>query len=81
MADTSRGDLSRVVSVNDQPVDMVRFGGQDYMRQPKNVEKGVLWASDAGAVTGLSNAARAAAQLPTLAGRLYIFHTKWWREY
>jgi hypothetical protein len=64
MADTSRGDLSRVVSVNDQPVDMVRFGGQDYMRQPKNVEKGVLWASDAGAVTGLSNAARAAAQLP-----------------
>ena len=64
MADTSRGDLSRVVSVNDQPIDMVRFGGQDYMRQPQNVEKGVLWASDAGAVTGLSNAARAAAQLP-----------------
>lgn len=64
MADTSRGDLSRVVSVNDQPVDMVRFGGQDYMRQPQNVERGVLWASDAGAVTGLSNAARAAAQLP-----------------
>ena len=64
MADTSRGDLSRVVSVNDQPVDMVRFGGQDYMRQPQNVEKGVLWASDAGAVTGLSNAARAASQLP-----------------
>lgn len=64
MADTSRGDLSRVVSVNDQPVNMVRFGGQDYMRQPQNVEKGVLWASDAGAVTGLSNAARAAAQLP-----------------
>jgi len=73
MADTSRGDLSRVVAVNDQPVDMVRFGGQDYMRQPQNVEKGVLWASDAGAVTGLSNAAKAASQLPGVSrSPLYI---------
>ena len=64
MADTSRGDLSRVVSVNDQPVDMVRFGGQDYMRQPQNVDRGILWASDAGAVTGLTNAAKAARALP-----------------
>ena len=64
MADTSRGDLSRVVSVNDQPVDMVRFGGQDYMRQPQNVDQGILWASDAGAVTGLTNAAKAARALP-----------------
>ena len=73
MADTSRGDLSRVVSVNGQPVDMVRFGGQDYMRQPQNVESGVLWASDAGAVTGLSNAARAAARLPGVSrSPLYI---------
>ena len=64
MADTSKGDLSRVVSVNDQPVDMVRFGGQDYMRQPQNVEQGILWASDAGAVTGLTNAAKAARALP-----------------
>ncbi len=64
MADTSRGDLSRVVSVNDQPIDMVGCGGQESMRQRQNVEKGWLWASDAGAVTGLSNAARAAAQLP-----------------
>jgi|13_taG_2_1085334.scaffolds.fasta_scaffold16707_1 hypothetical protein len=73
MADTSRGDLSRVVSVNGQPVDMVRFGGQDYMRQPQNVESGVLWASDAGAVTGLSNAARAAERLPGVSrSPLYI---------
>jgi hypothetical protein len=73
MADTSRGDLSRVVAVNDQPVNMVRFGGQDYMRQPQNVEKGVLWASDAGAVTGLSNAAKAASQLPGVSrSPLYI---------
>lgn len=64
MADTSRGDLSRVVSVNDQPVNMVRFGGQDYMRQPQNVDRGILWASDAGAVTGLTNAAKAARALP-----------------
>jgi len=64
MADTSRGDLSRVVSVNDQPVDMVRFGGQDYMRQPQNIEQGILWASDAGAVTGLTNAAKKASELP-----------------
>jgi hypothetical protein len=56
MADTSRGDLSRVVSINDNPVNMVRFGGQDYMRQPSNADRGVLWASDAGAVTGLLNA-------------------------
>ena len=66
MADTSLGDLSRVLSVNDQPVDMVRFGGQDYMRQPQNIEQGILWASDAGAITGLTNAARAAAQLPNV---------------
>lgn len=73
MADTSRGDLSRVVSFNGQPVDMVRFGGQDYMRQPQNIESGVLWASDAGAVTGLSNAARAAARLPGVSrSPLYI---------
>ena len=64
MADTSRGDLSRVVSVNDQPVDMVRFCGQDYMRQPQNVDQGILWASDAGAVTGLTNSAKAARALP-----------------
>ena len=64
MADTSRGDLSRVVSINDNPVNMVRFGGQDYMRQPSNADQGVLWASDAGAVTGLLNAARAASDLP-----------------
>jgi len=73
MADTSRGDLSRVVSVNDQPVDMVRFGGQDYMRQPQNVDQGILWASDAGAVTGLTNAARAADALPGVSrSPLYI---------
>ena len=73
MADTSRGDLSRVVSVNDQPVDMVRFGGQDYMRQPQNVDQGILWASDAGAVTGLTNAARAANALPGVSrSPLYI---------
>ena len=73
MADTSRGDLSRVVAVNDQPIDMVRFGGQDYMRQPSNVEQGILWASDAGQVTGLTNAARAAAELPgATRGPLYI---------
>lgn len=64
MADTSRGDLSTVVAVNDQPVEMVRFGGQDYMRQPQNVDQGILWASDSGAVTGLLNAAKAAAGLP-----------------
>ena len=63
MADTSRGDLSRVVAVNDQPVDMVRFGGQDYMRQPYNAERGILWASDKGAVTGLTNAAKAALEI------------------
>lgn len=73
MADTSRGDLSRVVAINDQPIDMVRFGGQDYMRQPSNVEQGILWASDAGQVTGLTNAARAAAELPgATRGPLYI---------
>lgn len=63
MADTSRGDLSRVVAVNDQPVDMVRFGGQDYMRQPYNAERGILWASDEGAITGLTNAAKAASEI------------------
>ncbi len=73
MADTSSGDLSRVVSINDQPVDMVRVGGQDYMRQPQNVDQGILWASDAGAVTGLTNAARAADALPGVSrSPLYI---------
>jgi len=64
MADTSQGDLSRVVAINDQPVDVVRFGGQKYMRQPNNAEQGILWASDSGAVTGLLNAAKAASELP-----------------
>lgn len=73
MADTSQGDLSRVTAVNDQSVDMVRFGGQDYMRQPQNVDQGILWASDAGAVTGLANAAKAAANLPGVSrAPLYI---------
>jgi hypothetical protein len=73
MADTSQGDLSRVTAVNDQPVDIVRFGGQDYMRQPRNVDQGILWASDAGAVTGLTNAAKAAASLPGVSrAPLYI---------
>ena len=73
MADTSLGDLSRVTAVNDQSVDMVRFGGQDYMRQPQNVDQGILWASDAGAVTGLTNAAKAAANLPGVSrAPLYI---------
>ena len=73
MADTSRGDLSRVVAVNDQPVDMVRFGGQDYMRQPYNAERGILWASDEGAITGLTNAAKAASEISGgRRGPLYI---------
>ncbi len=63
MADTSRGDLSRIVEVNGQPVDVVRFGGQDYMRQPQNADQNILWASDAGAVTGLLNAAQQAFEL------------------
>ena len=73
MADTSRGDLSRVVAVNDQPIDMVRHGGVDYMRQPQNAEKGILWASDVGQVSGLTNAAKAAELLPgVLRSPLYL---------
>ena len=63
MADTSRGDLSRVVGVNGLPVDMTRYGGQDYMRQLQNLEQGILWASDQGQITGLLNAAKAASEL------------------
>lgn len=64
MADTSRGDLSKVVAVNDQPIDMVRLGGVDYMRQPQNADKGILWASDGRQISGLMNAAKVAEQLP-----------------
>ena len=64
MADTSRGDLSRIVMINGQPVDVVRFGGQDYMRQPYNAERGIIWASDKDVVSGLVNAGESTMDLP-----------------
>lgn len=73
MSDTSRGDLSRIVMVNDQPVDVVRFGGQDYMRQPYNAERGILWASDKDVVSGLVNAGESTMDLPGVSrSPLYI---------
>lgn len=73
MSDTSRGDLSRIVMVNGQPVDVVRFGGQDYMRQPYNAERGILWASDKDVVSGLVNAGKSTMDLPGVSrSPLYI---------
>jgi hypothetical protein len=64
MSDTSRGDLSRIVMINGQPVDVVRFGGQDYMRQPYNAERGILWASDKDVVSGLVSGGKSTMELP-----------------
>jgi len=64
MSDTSRGDLSRIVMINGQPIDVTRFGGQDYMRQPYNAERGILWASDKDVVSGLVNAGKSTMDLP-----------------
>ena len=73
MSDTSRGDLSRIVGVNGLPIDMTRYGGQDYMRQLQNLEQGILWASDQGQITGLLNAATEASRLPGVSrSPLYI---------
>ena len=73
MSDTSRGDLSRIVMVNGQPVDVVRFGGQDYMRQPYNAERGILWASDKDVVSGLVGAGKSTMDLPGVSrSPLYI---------
>lgn len=63
MSDTSRGDLSVIVGLNGQPIRAVRHGGQDYMRQPQNVERNRVWSSDSGAVTSLLNAGQQAYEL------------------
>lgn len=64
MADNSAGDRSVITEVNGTPVGVIREGGYDFTRQPKNVEDGRLWTSEKGAVTGIMNAAEEARKLP-----------------
>lgn len=47
MADTSRGNLERVTSINGTPMNSVQHGGNDFMLHPYNLESDILWASDA----------------------------------
>ena len=63
MADTSRGALETLESINGDEYKVLMEGGQDYMRQGRNVDRGVLWASDKGAITTMMNNAEGAMKL------------------
>lgn len=64
MADTSRGNMERIVDIDGTPMNSIMYGGQNYMLQPYDG----LWASERGAVGGMLNNARRAADLPGAQG-------------
>lgn len=68
MADTSRGGLETLSSINGEEYSAIMHGGQDYMRQPYNFNKGILWASDQKAIPSMFNAANAAGELKGASG-------------
>ena len=69
MADNSAGDRSVITQIEGVDIPgVIREGGFDYMRQPRNVEDGRLWTSEKGAVTGILNAAQEAEALPGAKG-------------
>jgi hypothetical protein len=69
MADNSAGDRSVITQIDGVDIPgVIREGGFDYMRQPRNVEDGRLWSSEKGAVTGILNAAQEAEALPGAKG-------------
>lgn len=69
MADNSAGDRSVITQIDGVDIPgVIREGGYDYMRQPRNVEDGRLWTSEKGAVTGILNAAQEAEALPGARG-------------
>jgi hypothetical protein len=63
MSDTSRGALETLESINGEEYRTLFEGGQDFMRQRRNAEKGILWANDKKAVPGLIGAGKAAQKL------------------
>jgi hypothetical protein len=73
MSDTSRGALETLKSISGSEYNVLMEGGQDYMRQLRNANKGALWASDAGAITGMMNNAKGAMQLPGAEGSPLFF--------
>lgn len=68
MADTSRGGLETLSSINGEEYKAMMHGGQDYMRQPYNFNNGILWASDEKAIPSMFNAAKAASELKGASG-------------
>ena len=62
MADTSRGDLEVVESIDDVDIGTPMHGGSGYATQPENIEKGLLWGSADTATSGIMNGARAATE-------------------
>jgi len=73
MSDTSRGALETLKSISGSEYNVLMEGGQDYMRQLRNANKGALWASDAGAITGMMNNAKGAMKLPGAKGSPLFF--------
>lgn len=73
MSDTSRGALETLKSISGSEYNVLMEGGQDYMRQLRNANKGALWASDAGAITGMMNNAKGAMKLPGAEGSPLFF--------
>lgn len=63
MSDTSRGALETLQSINGEEYKTLFEGGQDFMRQQRNAERGILWANDKKAIPGIIGAGRAAQKL------------------